>query len=850
MKRMLFNATQPEELRVAIVDGQKLIDLDIESISKEQRKSNIYKAVITRLEPSLEAAFVDYGSDRHGFLPFKEIAPSCFEEGVEFSSSRIPVLLYEGQELIVQVDKDERGTKGAALTTYISLAGRYLVLIPNKPNSGGVSRRIGGEERAELREVMSKLEIPEGMSIIARTAGIGRDAEELQWDLNYLTQLWHAIADAAKNQDGVFLIYQESSLVIRAIRDYFNLEIGEILIDSKDIHEQACQFMTHVMPANVDRLKYYQDDVPLFSRFQIEHQIETAYSRQVTLPSGGAIVIDHTEALVSIDVNSARAIRGADIEHTALSTNLEAADEIARQLRLRDLGGLVVIDFIDMELSRNQREVETRLHEALRYDRARIQAGKISRFGLQELSRQRLRPSLGESNYVTCTRCHGTGHIRGTDSSALHILRIIQEEAMKEHTGALHVQLPVDVATYLLNEKRTEIHDIEARLKVNIILVPNIHLETPDYNINRLRYDDTKPSEALPSYQMVEKISEDVKLPSAEQKTKPIQPKAAVQGIKPSHPAPIREEKLRESSFIDKFFGWFKPASHEEIKETPKQTEAKVGREKSQRPERGKRVRRDRRRNTQNKDTPAKESRKKNDPIEINEDAGGILLHEQPTAENTSNLKHKESQPLLNTEVLSEEKSKKMDTVASKADENGRSRRRRSSSNRKRDRSDSDKISRKNNVTNSRDALDEAVTIQTEDIDFTVNSIIDEKKDVLEIIDTSTQQQVVKIADTIGSAEKSDQIDNTAPKKKEKSTTIKTEIESNQSPSELTTSSTTKPTTDLANLKESGLVMIETTTDKVEETTGEVTLPKRKRKRIKAAPSSETETLMQVETQK
>lgn len=404
MKRMLFNATQPEELRVAIVNGQTLVDLDIESISKEQRKSNIYKAVITRIEPSLEAAFVDYGCERHGFLPFKEIAPSCLNESTGSSNGRIQDLLQEGQELIVQVDKDERGNKGAALTTYISLAGRYLVLIPNNPNSGGVSRRITGEERNDLREVIAKLEVSGNMSIIARTAGIGRSTEELQWDLNYLTQLWHAIEEAANNQSGVFLIYQESSLVIRAIRDYFSQEIGEILIDSRDIYEQASQFMVHVMPANVDRLKFYHDDVPLFSRFQIEHQIETAYSRQVSLPSGGAIVIDHTEALVSVDVNSARAIRGLDIEHTALNTNLEAADEIARQLRLRDLGGLVVIDFIDMDVQRNQREVEARLHEALRQDRARIQVGKISRFGLLELSRQRLRPRWVK---VTIFHAHG-----------------------------------------------------------------------------------------------------------------------------------------------------------------------------------------------------------------------------------------------------------------------------------------------------------------------------------------------------------------------------------------------------------------------------------------------------------
>ncbi|SEN44695.1 RNAse E [Nitrosospira multiformis] len=562
MKRMLFNATQPEELRVAIVDGQKLIDLDIESAGKEQRKSNIYKAVITRLEPSLEAAFVEYGGERHGFLPFKEISRSYLKESPDPGRVRVQDALHEGQELIVQVDKDERGTKGAALTTYISLAGRYLVLMPNNPRGGGVSRRIEGEDRAELRDVMSHLNIPQGMSIIARTAGIGRTEEELQWDLNYLLQLWRAIEDASKGQSGAFLIYQESSLVIRAIRDYFNQEIGEILIDTESIYEQACQFMGHVMPGNVARVKLYRDDVPLFSRFQIEHQIETAYSRQVTLPSGGAIVIDHTEALVSVDVNSARATRGSDIEQTALATNLEAADEIARQLRLRDLGGLVVIDFIDMEVSRNQREVENRLHDALRYDRARVQMGKISRFGLLELSRQRLRPSLGESSYISCPRCHGTGHIRGTDSSALHILRIIQEEAMKENTAVLHAQVPVDVATYLLNEKRAEIHAIEARLKVSVVLIPNIHLETPNYSITRLRHDDVKLGEVQTSYQMVEKPAQDIPLPSSGQEPKPVRQQAAVRGITPSQPAPVREQKPQHEpeplSLLDKIFGWFK----------------------------------------------------------------------------------------------------------------------------------------------------------------------------------------------------------------------------------------------------------------------------------------------------
>ncbi|MEP7063076.1 MAG: Rne/Rng family ribonuclease, partial [Betaproteobacteria bacterium] len=415
MKRMLFNATQAEELRVAIVDGQKLIDLDIESAAKEQRKSNIYKAVITRIEPSLEACFVDYGTERHGFLPFKEISAQYLKDGG--GRGRVLEQLREGQELIVQVDKDERGSKGAALTTYISLAGRYLVLMPNNPRGGGVSRRVEGEERNELRDAINGLDVADGMSVIARTAGIGRSTEELQWDLNYLMQLWRAVEDAAKIQSGAYLIYQESSLVIRAIRDYFSPDIGELLIDTEAIFEQAQQFMGHVMPGNVSRVKLYHDDVPLFSRFQIEHQIETAYARTVPLPSGGAVVIDHTEALVSVDVNSARATKGGDIETTAFNTNLEAADEVARQLRLRDLGGLIVIDFIDMESTKNQREVEIRLRDAMKYDRARIQLGKISRFGLMELSRQRLRPALAESAHIPCPRCHGVGHIRGTEST-------------------------------------------------------------------------------------------------------------------------------------------------------------------------------------------------------------------------------------------------------------------------------------------------------------------------------------------------------------------------------------------------------------------------------------------------
>ncbi len=590
MKRMLFNATQAEELRVAIVDGQKLIDLDIESAGKEQRKSNIYKGVITRVEPSLEAAFVDYGGERHGFLPFKEIAKQFMvnDEG-EYGRSKMSTHLRVGQDMIVQVDKDERGNKGAALTTYVSLAGRYLVLMPNNPRGGGVSRRIEGEDRNELREVMDQLQVPEGMSLIARTAGIGRTLEEMQWDLNYLLQLWHAIESAASEEKGPCLIYLESSLVVRAIRDLFQPDIGEILVDTPHIHEQAIAFMTTVMPANVNKVKLYRDDVPLFSRFQIEHQIESAYRRDVTLPSGGAIVIDHTEALVSVDVNSARATRGHDIEQTAFNTNLEAADEIARQLRLRDLGGLIVIDFIDMESAKNQREVENRLRDALRHDRARVQVGKISRFGLLELSRQRLQPSLEETTHSACPRCHGTGFIRDIASTALHVLRILQEEAMKESTAAVRVQVPVDVATYLLNEKRSEIIKIEARFKVGVLLIPNPAIETPNYHIERLRHDSPLLDAQVPSYEMVgipEEEEEDRRpgrgSPAKDKDDKPAaRPEPLVKGITPDQPAPQsapaaeplaaaaipaaaaaapREEP--RGGLIERIFGWFrKPES-------------------------------------------------------------------------------------------------------------------------------------------------------------------------------------------------------------------------------------------------------------------------------------------------
>lgn len=581
MKRMLFNATHPEETRVGIVDGQKLIDIDIETVGREARKSNIYKGIVTRIEPSLEACFINYGEERHGFLPFKEISRAYFKEGVDVRTATIKEAITEGQELIVQVEKEERGNKGAALTTFISLAGRYLVLMPNNPRAGGVSRRIEGEERQELREAMEKLKLPAGMSTIARTAGIGRTTEELQWDLNYLLKLWDAITEAARPQYEIvteengkrkvsvttesvmngrplkrlnpapFLIVEESNLVVRAIRDYFQPEIGEILVDTDEIYEQARQFMAHVMPDMVDRVKRYRDDIPLFTRFQIEQQIETAYSRTVPLPSGGAIVIDHTEALVAIDVNSARATRGADIEETAFRTNCEAADEVARQMRLRDLGGLIVIDFIDMADAKNQRAVEQRLKDAIRFDRARVQTAKISRFGLMELSRQRLRPALSEGSHITCPRCNGVGVIRDTESCAIQVLRILQEEAMKEGTGAVEAQVPVDVATFLLNEKRNDIAKLEARHRVPIILIPNTYLETPHYHIERIRQDDERLDSHVPSFNLVEELKPEASDPYAQksQEDKPIRPKQVpvIKNIQ-RDPAPVHVEKAEESA--------------------------------------------------------------------------------------------------------------------------------------------------------------------------------------------------------------------------------------------------------------------------------------------------------------
>ena len=542
MKRMLINATQEEELRMAMVDGQRLYDLNIELPSGERKKANIYKGKITRIEPSLEAAFVNYGADRHGFLPLKEISSEYFITDVAPGTKpEIKHVLKEGQDIAVQIDKEERGNKGAALTTFVSLAGRFIVLKPNKSRSGGVSRRIVGEERDVAREALQDVAIPEGMSVILRTAGIDRNAEELQWDLDNLLSVWEAIKKVVVERPSPFLIYRESNAVIRALRDYLSNDIGEILIDNEATYAEAREFVEQVMPQNLRKLKLYTDAVPLFTRYQIESQIESAFAHSVTLPSGGSLVIDHTEALVSIDINSARATKGGDIEATALNTNLEAADEIGRQLRLRDLGGLVVIDFIDMGPQKNQREVENRLRDAVHQDRARVQIGKITRFGLLEMSRQRLRPSLGESSYMTCPRCSGIGNIRSVESLALAILRIIGEEARKERTAKVIAQLPVEVATYLLNEKRNWVQSLESRNDTQVILVANSALETPHYQIRRVRDDQVElPENSGTSYTLAELSDEPDALLAGVQEKK-VAEAAAVATITPSTPAPVRQ---------------------------------------------------------------------------------------------------------------------------------------------------------------------------------------------------------------------------------------------------------------------------------------------------------------------
>jgi ribonuclease E len=551
MKRMLINATQPEELRVALVDGQWLYDLDIENRNREQKKSNIYKGRITRVEPSLEAAFVDYGAERHGFLPLKEISREYFTKNPgDLESGRIKIkdVLKEGTEVIVQIDKEERGNKGAALTTFVSLAGRYLVLMPNNPRAGGISRRIEGEDRADLKDALGSIEVPQGMGVIIRTAGVGRSAEELQWDLNYLLQLWNSIDTEAKKSPAPTFLFQESNVIIRAIRDYLRQDVGEVIVDNKEAFELASGFIQQVMPNYRSKVKLYQDDIPLFNRYQIESQIETAFQREVKLPSGGAIVIDVTEALVSIDINSSRATKGGDIEETALQTNLEAADEIARQLRLRDMGGLIVIDFIDMQPVRNQREVENRMRDALLMDRARVQIGRISRFGLLEMSRQRLRPSLGEVHSKVCPRCNGQGTIRGTRSLALAILRLVEEEAQKERSAEIRAIAPMSVATYLLNEKRKTISNIEARNNTRVVIVPSADMMTPHFEVQRLRDDDEGTLET--SYKIVPTIDES-KEEDEEMAAKalPVN-RPAVQVTAPSQPAP---EPIKKPGLIARF---------------------------------------------------------------------------------------------------------------------------------------------------------------------------------------------------------------------------------------------------------------------------------------------------------
>ena len=581
MKRMLINATQPEELRVALVDGQWLYDLDIENRNREQKKANIYKGRITRVEPSLEAAFVEYGAERHGFLPLKEISREYFSKSSGDGDNRVKIkdVVKEGTEVIVQIDKEERGNKGAALTTFVSLAGRYLVLMPNNPRAGGISRRIDGEDRAELREALSHIDIPSGMGVIIRTAGVGRSAEELQWDLNYLLQLWESIDKGAQGSKAPTFLFQESNVIIRAIRDYLRQDVGEVIVDSKESFDLAAGFISQVMPNFGSRVKLYTDDIPLFNRYQIEGQIETAFQREVKLPSGGSIVIDVTEALVSIDINSSRATKGGDIEETATQTNLEAADEIARQLRLRDIGGLVVIDFIDMQSSRNQREVENRIRDALAMDRARVQIGRISRFGLLEMSRQRLRPSLGEVHAKVCPRCNGQGTIRGTRSLALSILRLVEEEAQKERSAEIRAIAPTSVATYLLNEKRKTIFSIEQRNNTRVVVVPNAEMTTPHFEVQRLRDDDEGTLET--SYKIVasdEHIEQD---DSAEQVTvTPPQPLVQPAARAQQAPTPVRKP---EPGLIERLVKMLKGLFSEEEEKTSKKPSGRHNQRRNQR---------------------------------------------------------------------------------------------------------------------------------------------------------------------------------------------------------------------------------------------------------------------------
>ena len=657
MKRMLINATQLEELRVALVDGQRLYDLDIESPGHEQKKANIYKGKITRIEPSLEAAFVDYGAERHGFLPLKEIAKTYFPQGYTFQGRpNIKDVVKEGQEVIVQIDKEERGQKGAALTTFVSLAGSYLVLMPNNPRAGGISRRIEGDERSALKEALSDLNVPKEMGLIVRTAGVGKSKEELEWDLNVLLNHWEAISKAANERPAPFLIHQESNVIFRALRDYLRRDIGEVLIDSPKVYEQVRSHIQLIRPDFLQRVKQYEGDVPLFSHYQIESQIESAFQREVRLPSGGSIVIDPTEALTSIDINSSRATKGGDIEETALQTNLEAAEEIARQLRLRDVGGLVVIDFIDMTPARHQRDVENRLRDSLSQDRARIQVARISRFGLMEMSRQRLRPSLGESANNVCPRCNGQGTIRSSDSLALSILRLIEEEAIKDNTIQVHAQVPIDVATYLLNEKRQSVNHIEKRHNVKIVIIPNHHMETPHFEVLRIRDDEVPESASFELVQKPDQTESTVSITLTQDKAKFEEP--ALKGLQAPSAAPtpapapkVEEKKAAQPSLLSRLVTWFSGLFGSD--EEQKQAEAEKEKE----------------RNAQNQRNQQRRGR--------NRRSG----NRQPRGRNQSADKDKEASK-ENTSPATEEKSKESrDDAGNRNSRNRNDRRRRGRSN-------------------------------------------------------------------------------------------------------------------------------------------------------------------------
>jgi len=652
MKRMLINAThKDEELRIALASGQHLYDLIIESSTREQKQSNIYKGKITRIEKSLEAAFVDYGEERHGFLPLKEIARSCFKANYEDTGRRptIDEVIEEGQEIIVQIDKEERGSKGAALTTFISLPGSYLVLMPNNPRAGGISRRIEGDERSELRENLSALTLPEGMGVIVRTAGSGRNPDELQWDLSILLRHWEAIERVSTERQAPFLIYQESNAVIRAVRDYLRKDIDEVLIDEPSIYEDIANHIKLVRPDFFHRVKLYKDPTPLFTRFQIESQIESAFQREVRLPSGGSIVIDHTEALVSIDINSARSTKGGDIEETALTTNLEAADEIARQLRLRDLGGLIVIDFIDMTPARNQREVEERLRKALAMDRARVQIGRISRFGLLEMSRQRLRPSLGESSHISCPRCLGQGTIRGIESLALSIIRIIEENALKENTAQVRAILPIEIASFLLNEKRQAIIDIEQRQKVDVIIVPSPHFTTPQYEVERIRASDfSEKDERLASYKLANKPETETTASShAAQRThqEPVIKSMSMDQATPPAPTSLGPPKDTQPGFLKRLMDYLfekkekaaaRPAGPTEVKEHRPHGQAYRGKHRRHNPK----SRGGKRPGTGQRHHDHKQSRPHQPPHRLPSEGGAVKPNVEPIAQEIHDTHH------------------------------------------------------------------------------------------------------------------------------------------------------------------------------------------------------------------